>query len=62
MNPQHHQCNIHIIGLGVAEQAVLGVNALQALNKASLLIGSERQLETIKLYVITIFYAEEFTR
>ena len=44
MNPQHHQCNIHIIGLGVAEQAVLGVNALQALNKASLLIGSERQL------------------
>ena len=38
---------IHVIGLGVAQQAVLTANALQAIKQAQVIIGSPRQLETI---------------
>ena len=42
---------IHVIGLGVAQQAVLAVNALAALKQAEIIIGSARQLETIAHHV-----------
>ena len=38
---------LHIIGLGVSQQAELSVEAQTALKNASLVIGSERQLQTI---------------
>lgn len=38
---------IHVIGLGVAEQAVLTANAMAALKQAQVIIGSPRQMETI---------------
>jgi precorrin-6Y C5,15-methyltransferase (decarboxylating) len=38
---------IHVIGLGVAEQAVLTANAMAAIKQAQVIIGSARQLETI---------------
>ena len=38
---------IHVIGLGVAQQAVLTANALNALKQAQIIIGSTRQLQTI---------------
>ncbi len=38
---------IHVIGLGVAQQAILTVNALDALKQAQVIIGSARQLSTI---------------
>jgi len=39
--------NIHIVGLGVAETAVLTPQAEQAITSADAVIGSERQLQTI---------------
>ncbi len=42
---------IHVIGLGVAEQAVLTTNAMQALDSAQIIIGSPRQLETVTNYL-----------
>jgi precorrin-6B C5,15-methyltransferase / cobalt-precorrin-6B C5,C15-methyltransferase len=42
---------IHVIGLGVAEQAVLTTNAMQALDSAQIIIGSPRQLETVANYL-----------
>jgi precorrin-6Y C5,15-methyltransferase (decarboxylating) len=42
---------ISVIGLGVAEDAMLSEEALQALQSADLVIGSERQLLTIKAYL-----------
>ncbi len=41
---------IHIIGLGVAEEARLSAEANQALMASALVIGSERQLETVKTF------------
>jgi precorrin-6Y C5,15-methyltransferase (decarboxylating) len=38
---------IHVIGLGVSQQAVLPANAMSALKQAEVIIGSPRQLETI---------------
>lgn len=38
---------IHVIGLGVAQQAVLTANAMNALKQAQVIIGSPRQLEAI---------------
>jgi len=38
---------IHVIGLGVAQQAVLTANAMSALKQAQVIIGSPRQMETI---------------
>lgn len=38
---------LHIMGLGVAEQALLAPDAQQALADADMVIGSERQLQTI---------------
>jgi precorrin-6Y C5,15-methyltransferase (decarboxylating) len=38
---------IHVIGLGVAEQAVLTANAMAALKQAQVIIGSPRQMDTI---------------
>lgn len=42
---------IHVIGLGVAERAVLSANAVQALQEAQVIIGSPRQLATIANYL-----------
>lgn len=42
---------IHVIGLGVAEQAVLTANAMQALDSSQIIIGSQRQLETVSIYL-----------
>lgn len=42
---------IHVIGLGVAEQAVLTANAMQALDSSQIIIGSPRQLETVSSYL-----------
>lgn len=42
---------IHVIGLGVAEQAVLTANAMQALDRSQIIIGSPRQLETVSMYL-----------
>ena len=39
---------IHIIGLGVVAQAQLSDQALQAINKADLIVGSKRQLQVIE--------------
>ncbi len=39
---------IHIIGLGVVAQAQLSEEALQAINKADLIVGSKRQLQVIE--------------
>lgn len=39
--------NIHIVGLGVAETAVLSVVVQSIINDADIIIGSERQLATI---------------
>lgn len=38
---------LHIVGLGVAEQAQLSLDAQQALAAADLVIGSERQLDVV---------------
>ncbi|WP_370298389.1 precorrin-6y C5,15-methyltransferase (decarboxylating) subunit CbiE, partial [Pontibacterium sp.] len=38
---------LHIIGLGVAEQAQLSLDAQQALAAADMVIGSERQLQVV---------------
>mgnify|MGYP003385852833 CR=1 FL=1 len=38
---------IHVIGLGVSEQAVLTANAMGALKQSEVIIGSPRQMETI---------------
>ncbi len=38
---------IHVIGLGVSQQAVLTANAMGALKQAEVIIGSPRQVETI---------------
>lgn len=43
--------SIHIIGLGVAEQAELGRKAQLAIDSADLVIGSQRQLETLRGYL-----------
>jgi precorrin-6Y C5,15-methyltransferase (decarboxylating) len=42
---------IHIIGLGASEQAVLTANAMQALDKSQIIIGSLRQLDTVSTYL-----------
>ena len=42
---------IHVIGLGAAEQAVLTANAMQALDRSQIIIGSPRQLETVAIYL-----------
>ncbi|MEH6448524.1 MAG: precorrin-6y C5,15-methyltransferase (decarboxylating) subunit CbiE [Oleispira sp.] len=42
---------IHIIGLGAAAQAVLTANAMQALDRSQVIIGSPRQLETVSIYL-----------
>jgi len=42
---------IHVIGLGAAEQAVLTANAMQALDRSQVIIGSTRQLETVAIYL-----------
>jgi precorrin-6Y C5,15-methyltransferase (decarboxylating) len=42
---------IHVIGLGVAQEAVLTANAVTALKQAQVIIGSARQLETITHFV-----------
>ncbi len=42
---------IHIIGLGVAEKAQLSKSAQAALVKAHMVIGSERQLETVQSFI-----------
>jgi precorrin-6Y C5,15-methyltransferase (decarboxylating) len=42
---------ISVIGLGVAEDAMLSEAAIQALQSADLVIGSERQLLTIKTHL-----------
>ena len=42
---------ISVIGLGVAEDAMLNETAIQALQSADLVIGSERQLLTIKTHL-----------
>ncbi len=42
---------IHVIGLGAAEQAVLTANAMLALDKSQVIIGSPRQLETVSIYL-----------
>jgi precorrin-6Y C5,15-methyltransferase (decarboxylating) len=42
---------IHVIGLGAAEQAVLTANAMQALDRSQIIIGSLRQLETVSTYL-----------
>lgn len=39
---------IHIIGLGVAETAELGVQASQVIQAADVVIGAERQLATVE--------------
>jgi precorrin-6Y C5,15-methyltransferase (decarboxylating) len=41
---------IHVIGLGVSEQALLTANAMQALDRSQIIIGSPRQLETVSIY------------
>ncbi|MAY42914.1 precorrin-6y C5,15-methyltransferase (decarboxylating) subunit CbiE [uncultured Neptuniibacter sp.] len=53
-----HQCDdscpsieLHIIGLGVAEQAELGVEATRALQSAELVFGSTRQLKTVQRFL-----------
>ncbi len=38
---------IHVIGLGVSEQAVLTANAMGALKQSEVIIGSPRQMDTI---------------
>lgn len=43
--------SLHVIGLGVAEQALLSEPALKALQAASLVIGSERQLDTVRWWL-----------
>lgn len=42
---------IHVIGLGVAEKAQLSDAAQMALTKANIVIGSERQLETVQSFL-----------
>jgi precorrin-6Y C5,15-methyltransferase (decarboxylating) len=42
---------IHVIGLGVAQQAVLTANAVTALKQAQVVIGSARQFESITHFV-----------
>lgn len=42
---------IHVIGLGAAEQAVLTANAMQALDRSQVIIGSRRQLDTVSIYL-----------
>ena len=42
---------IHVIGLGVSQQAVLTANAMSALKQAEVIIGSPRQLETVAIYL-----------
>ena len=42
---------IHVIGLGAAEQAVLTANAMRALDRSQIIIGSTRQLETVAIYL-----------
>lgn len=42
--------HIHIMGLGVAEKAHLSLEAEKALKASKLVIGSERQLQTIKAF------------
>ena len=42
---------IHVIGLGVAEQAVLTANAMQALDRSQIIIGCPRQLDTVSTYL-----------
>ena len=42
---------IHVIGLGAAEQAVLTANAMQALDRSQVIIGSLRQLDTVSTYL-----------
>lgn len=49
---------IHVIGLGVSQQAVLTANAMSALKQAEVIIGSPRQLETVAIYLA---YNSEFT-
>ena len=39
---------LHVIGLGVSEQALLDDKALSALHSVSRVIGSERQLDTVR--------------
>lgn len=50
---------IHIIGLGVAEFAQLTYQAEWALGDAEIVIGSERQLETVRRYTGKSFIVEE---
>lgn len=42
---------LHIIGLGVAEQAELSAEATDALQKSALVFGSSRQLKTVKRFL-----------
>ena len=43
---------LHIIGLGVAEQAELSVEAARALQSAELVFGSTRQLKTVQRFLV----------
>ncbi|MGB1258024.1 MAG: precorrin-6y C5,15-methyltransferase (decarboxylating) subunit CbiE, partial [Thiolinea sp.] len=42
---------LHVVGLGVAEQAELSVTAQQAISNSAVVIGAARQLETVAHYV-----------
>lgn len=42
---------LHVIGLGVSEQADLGEKALRALQSAHRVVGSERQLATVRWWL-----------
>ncbi|WP_253938716.1 precorrin-6y C5,15-methyltransferase (decarboxylating) subunit CbiE [Hahella sp. HN01] len=45
-----HRPLVHVISLGVGERALLGAAAQEALRRADLIIGSERQLQTVASY------------
>jgi len=47
---------LHVIGLGVSEQAELSQEAVQALQQSHYIYGSERQLETISGYLSMQMY------
>ena len=42
---------LHVVGLGVAEQAELSATAQQAIGNSAVVIGAARQLETVAHYV-----------
>ena len=53
------QPGIHVIGLGVAERAHLATHAELALTDADIVIGSERQLETVRRLLDIPFHEVE---